>query len=354
MKFKLYLLFTICFVNLVYPLSNNQQNQTCKKYLCSDDLFDNQCLNYNSREEIVNVKKCINPEEFCPFMIKSNDPITCKSKQVFKSTHSFPGGKCKEDKDCIYGTCETNLCRGKDLGDACDGHNQCPLKSSCRTSNDETKTCVSLSNEGEVCTDDYDCLNNLGCNQGICTKYLSLALGASIDTSARNTFPLCESGFAYNGVCESFKTVGGEAIQCNLEENFCKYTNSAGEEVQVKESCLCGKNSQGFRYCTLGNDSSEWVNYLKSLKKILSFNFDNCNTLERTLCPSTIKNSKQDYDEFVMNSIYALKKHETIGAENCVIDIFFPLLSENNRKNQSSRKVENKNDRLKNKVFLKK
>ena len=347
MKFILLkLFFIILLANSILLRTFFRQNEKCKKFVCSDDLSDGTCISFNQQEETINIKKCLNEsEEICPIMKRAQGELKCEHKLNFKMPKSFPGGKCVSDSDCIYGTCENNFCKGRNLGETCEGHNQCPYKSSCKLNQDtNTKICTALSQDGELCSDDFDCLNNLGCHKGICLKYLSLPLGTQLDTSIRNVFPLCESGFAYNGVCESLKSKEEGPSKCDLDNDVqCKYFNSNGEEIKSKDLCLCGKNPQGFRFCALGNNSNEWNNYLDSLKIVLNFNYEYCNTLERTTCRSAIENSKSDYEKYIFNLINSTKQHELIEADTCVLDIFFPMMNQKNRKNLQNR-LNNIND----------
>lgn len=341
MKFILLKLFLILILtNAVFLRTIFQQNEKCKKFVCTDDLQDGTCLSFNQQEETINIKKCAQEsEEFCPIMKRSQGDIKCEQKSSFKTQKSFPGGKCVSDSDCIYGTCDNNFCKGKNLDEACEGHNQCPYKSSCKSNQDSNnKVCTALAAEGGACSDDFDCLNNLGCHTGKCFSYLSLPLGTQIDTSVRNVFPLCESGFAYNGVCESLKSKEDGPTKCDLDNDVqCKYVKSNGEEIQTKDLCLCGKNPQGIRFCASGNNSSEWSNYLDSLRTVLSFNYEYCNTLERTVCRSAVENAKSEYEKYIFNLVNATKQHELIGADTCVLDVFFPMMNQKNRENLQNR-----------------
>lgn len=335
---KLFILIIFLILNLIF--TNIIQNQkTCKKFVCSDDLSIGTCLSYNFEEEIINLRKCTNQNEVCPILKQGNGEYKCMSKETFKHQKVFPGGKCLMDEECIYGACQSGFCKGKELDETCEGHNQCPYKSSCRTNGDTgNKVCTALSSDGGSCTDDFDCLNNLGCHMGSCIPYLSLPTGTEVNNSIRNAFPLCESGFAYNGKCDSLKSKNEGINQCSIENNqYCNYITSTGEEIEIKDACLCGKNPQALTFCALGNNSSEWVEYLGSLRQILSFNFDYCNTLERTLCKFSIDSYKKQYERFIINSINATKHHELIGADTCIIDIFYPMLNEDNRTKLSNR-----------------
>jgi len=339
MKFDLLNIVIVSLLtNLLNLRSLFKQNEKCKKFVCTEDLSYETCLNL--QDDTIFMKKCNrDSEEICPIMKKSQGELKCEPRSDFKNQRSFPGGKCYLDAECIYGSCENNFCKGKNLGDACDGHNQCPYKSSCKLNQDtNSKVCTPLSQEGGSCTDDFDCMNNLGCHMGKCINYLSLPLGTKIDNSIRNVFSLCDSGFAYKGVCDSLKNKYEGPTKCDSDnQSGCFYTNNNGEEIEIKELCLCGKNTQGIRFCALGNNSSAWGEYLDALKIVLSFNFENCNTLERTMCRNAIQNNKSEYEKFIISSITATRQHELNGADNCVLDIFFPMLNRSNRKILQSR-----------------
>jgi hypothetical protein len=314
----------------------NQEQKSCKKFTCSEDLLIGECLKVSEDEEIISLRKCENDSDFCNLMKRGSKVFTCDNKSLLTRTRIFPGLDCSSNQECIYGTCLDGLCKGKDFNESCEGHNQCPLKSSCRNGS-EGKTCQPLSNLNENCNDDYDCQNNLGCHFGTCINYISLPNGAKINKQIRNHFPLCESGYDLNGVCESLTTKEGEMMDCNPDKGKnCNYIDSNNNDIVVNENCLCGKNATGTKFCAMGNNSPEWVEYLNLLKKVLSFPSDNCNTVERTLCKDALNDNKKIYDNFRESSMLAMKQHELAAADKCVLDIFFPLLSEhhsaNNRK----------------------
>ncbi len=339
MKVYQLFLFSIFLLAIsIYSSTDFFQNKKCKKFICSEDLSDGTCLAYNLEDDTINLKKCSKSEsEICPIMVPSQlNKLKCEAKSSLQNQKkSFPGGNCNMNDDCIYGDCINNFCKGKALDEQCDGHNQCPFNSGCKLNSDSnTKTCTLLSNEEDICTDDFDCLNNLGCHMGKCINYLSLPLGTKVGTSIRNVFPLCESGYAYDGVCESLQN-HEESLHtnCGIEnQKSCKYIRSNGEEVIIENLCLCGKNPEGDRFCALGNNSNEWNDYLKSLKKVLAFNYEYCNTLERTMCRNSIEKSMIEYKIFMKDFVYATKQHELFGADSCVFDIFYPMLNTKNRK----------------------
>jgi hypothetical protein len=322
----------ILLLSLIINAIISQDQNTCRKFICSEDI-SNDCLKVSEDQEIIFLKKCESDGDFCNLMKRGSKDFTCENKSVLNRTRSFPGLNCASDADCIFGTCTDGLCKGKDFNESCEGHNQCPLKSSCRNGSNG-KTCQPLSNLNEDCDEDYNCQNNLGCHFGKCINYISLPNGTNIKKEIINHFPLCESGYALNGVCESLTTKGGEMMDCNPDQGKnCNYIDSNNNEIVVNENCLCGKNATGTKFCAMGNNSPEWVEYLKLLKKVLSFPSDNCNTVERTLCKDATNENKKIADDFKESAALAMKQHELATADKCVLDIFFPQLSKNHSAN---------------------
>ena len=53
-------------VNAVF--SNDEQPKTCKKFVCSEDLLNGECLKVSEEDDVILLKKCDNNNEFCNLM----------------------------------------------------------------------------------------------------------------------------------------------------------------------------------------------------------------------------------------------------------------------------------------------
>ena len=147
----------IILIILTIFLSNTINTQifdyepVCRKYVCSQDLARNTCIKFNPGDQVISLQKCKNEGEFCPFRNNIENSLVCESEKVFRNQKSFPGEKCEDNSDCVYGKCQDSVCRGKLLGDTCKGHNQCKYGSSCRLWKDGLRYCLIQSREWETC-----------------------------------------------------------------------------------------------------------------------------------------------------------------------------------------------------------
>ena len=84
------------------------------------------------------------------------------------SLYSLPGNNCNFNYECTSNDCFKGKCRGLEKSASCDSHIDCDVKLRC----DETFLCDYQLRTGEkFCRTDFDCVNNAGCLNGICTKY---------------------------------------------------------------------------------------------------------------------------------------------------------------------------------------
>lgn len=299
--------------------------EVCKKYVCSK-LEEENCIFNNEAEGIVELQKCKDELQFCPFM-SSQEEVKCTSREGFHP-RSFPGGVCEDDSGCIAGSCIEGVCSSKQLGEQCKDNTECAYGLTCKKSGD-LLICQTQLEEGEACENDFECKNTHGCSLGKCVPYLSLPVGASIDQNPRNALPVCKSGLYYKGKCSLLTNVGNNPIECS-NDNPCKYKLDDDSQVEVPEFCTCGKNPLGVKICKLGNDNSEWTEFLNTLKTLLE-NTDNCNTLERGVCMSHLRQSGREIQEYIAARTKVLRYHELAGADDCVVNIFFPEIAKSQR-----------------------
>jgi hypothetical protein len=160
-----------------------------------------------------------------------------------------------------------------------------------------------------------------------CTKVLSLKDG-EVATTAESF--LCESGFSLEGKCSmaTLKTEGACETSCTYMSN--------GTEINSTSACVCGKNTNGDKYCNFGSNSTQHNNTINLKMKYLNANNTVvCHTSERfTPCVSqalealdkntTTHNSfdfqkemKNYHNEIIVNNV------EFVGQKNgsCILPV---------------------------------
>jgi hypothetical protein len=325
---KIIYLFVICLLFLSNEVRriNCNSNTTCQKYKCNQ-LEEGTCIIKDDNGDII-IQRCVDQSQFCPFMkLSESSQVECVSRRGYHP-RSFPGGICRSDDDCISGICVNSICLGKQLNEECKGHVECNYGLTCKKVSD-TSYCQHQSKHGEVCDEDTDCVNTHGCNFGKCTPYLSLPDGSNINPNQRNLLPLCASGLYYDDKCVTMINIGENPNKCD-DVQTCKYKLNDGNIVSIPEFCTCGKNSSGNKFCRLANGESDFVDYIENLKSMLQ-NIENCNTLERGVCMSSMRQSSELMQKFIISRVKALKYNELIEADDCVLNVFFPEIRGVNR-----------------------
>jgi hypothetical protein len=134
--------------------------------------------------------------------------------------------------------CFARLCNGNPVGSPCLSHSECEIGYACSEIDGFGGVCQAQVGEGSKCSDDYQCLNNLGCENRFCVKYNSRPNGTP--TTSEN---YCVSGMirTLNNqiICDSVSLV---ERKCTETEDSCKYiwdTDLATKEIT---GCTCDLN----------------------------------------------------------------------------------------------------------------
>ena len=330
-------------------------NQQCPKFFC-DSQKQNCLYAYNPlQEDGNNISIILNPyacseKEFCS-LPEENKLINttlimnkvlmegqCKIYQGKNGEKRYPGESCNINSDCHIenSTCVEGRCTGIKSGDYCNETKECLAGYFC--SKEESK-CVRQKNEGEKCSEGWDCKNFLGCFRGRCIKFGTLKKGIKI-TNITAYFPendlrnyLCYTGELNeeNGKSGDFcvendydKTWLNDTkkspdkngyIECNYGEK-CVYNNGRNK---FSKYCECGYNSKGQGYCPLpsARNVGAWKERIKFIAESAN---NNCHTLSRLNCYEN-----NNYEYFVMKRIHeskTLEAHLFYKSIDCAFKIF--------------------------------
>jgi hypothetical protein len=185
----------------------------------------------------------------------------------------------------------------------------------------------------EGCSSEYECQLSQGCFDGKCTDYFSLPDGTDLGANKyKNSQSFCSSGFDRHGVCDSLKNINAdeknsdELVKCD-ELNPCRYSSMNGT-ITENNVCKCGKSSDGSRYCPIygGNKYARFA--VDQIKKIISSNGNNCNTVERDgVCNHYKLNSANDPSVVTYDTLRTklASFNEFYNSQECIRKIFYPL-----------------------------
>lgn len=218
MKILIILLFVLSYA----------ENITCNTYTCTSNEKD---ICYNQHENQVNLTVC-NKGKIC-FMSdlhNTSEDISFPCKEY----KAYAGEYCLTDDSCYTGKCD-RVCKGRTQGDNCNDTKNCDSGFFC-----DSFKCVPV---GESCTNSDQCLNYQGCYENKCVNYASKENNEKTDN-----FLLCKSFYQKGGICLESPELANNTNACP-ESNNCTYKNSTSE---FNESCVCGKNDKGIKYCPQG------------------------------------------------------------------------------------------------------
>lgn len=145
----------------------------CLKYVCNEKLAINPstCIYYGG--ESYYMQSCTNsPNFYCPPVFNLlNQTCTTPPDPTYQS--AFPGEFCSSDSWCKFGTCQDYSCVAQEFGAGCSSNGEC--NPGLRCSNQKCVKQLQIGEQG--CINDYDCVNNAGCDINVCMGYYSVQNG---------------------------------------------------------------------------------------------------------------------------------------------------------------------------------
>ncbi|CAG9328933.1 unnamed protein product [Blepharisma stoltei] len=138
----------------------------CSMYRCkksSQTFSSNVCSWYDKNYDIYYVQTCLESQT-CTAGTKAGENYTCITTPTTK-LQAYPGEKCSTAADCVNSVgCTNGICEGTATGSACTTSAQCIPGDSCQKVAG-TDVCTELIPVGKTgCANDYDCAYNAGCN----------------------------------------------------------------------------------------------------------------------------------------------------------------------------------------------
>jgi len=239
----------------------------CPKFQCSktqSSMPQDVCILFENNIHEINYQNC-SASKVCRNPEIGNENTQCTENPIKKEDNS----SCANGTDCRSGLCDNTsfICKSLPTGETCASDNQCEVGSFC----DETlKVCQKQIEVGN-CTRSEMCLNNMGCNAGVCIKYFSLNIGDKTDSGE-----FCGSGDfdgneAISGQCieTTFKAPYDMNKPC-VAENTCTYTTFPTGEEKTKQ-CRCSF-TDGKAYCPMASSDSYFRKYVTQFKAFYESN----------------------------------------------------------------------------------
>ena len=228
--------------------------------------FYSTCLIYNASALTYSSLSCNNYfllNNFCDTSsldLKNSSTYTVRcTPPSLNYTNLYPGeGPCFKNKNCVSQICENYVCQGVEISSPCNYTYQCEQGLVCEgmdPSLNETGTCSFALRPGHgLCTSDFDCVNNAGCdrngeNDGLCRPYFSIPVGGEVLTCANHVSMVCETA-----TCNTLANGTSVCIYPYNSTHKNPIPCSTGQECidaskQVYSACICGMNNEAQAYC---------------------------------------------------------------------------------------------------------
>lgn len=309
----------------------------CPQYTCHTGGYDlgNTCTFVDAKNN-VQMQMCDenNLIPYCQVNPQIFQNYTCGQPPAHENPQNYPGERCREDSDCLSGSCYQNVCQGQPLGYPCVSNADCNVGTHCALGSICTKQDVL--NAG--CSSDYDCQNGLACNRtlyamGTCLPYYSVpngdAVGICVGVLSEGNSNLCESGSCMpvnhgtngEGICQpSFMSIKPYPMTC-LQDSDCIASNGATTLIGV---CSCGYDMTGKSYCNAwtGDDPAVTVRNIWK-QHVSSPGIVNCQTMRR-FTPTCLSQTlpPEEISSFTTNNMLAMDTARYQGNDDCTKTIF--------------------------------
>ena len=327
------IILVVCLSSLLFvlPAKAHQEeglseSATCSKYRCKTDdekFTENTCIAYDLSEDIHLLDPC-SKGYTCTQTIGTNS--TCIKETPSTAADKYPGEKCTDNTDCVYGACSDKKCVGYTAGTACVSTLQCEPGLYCDTA---TTTCTPLKNDGALCTHTDECGMHSYCQTQtslkVCAAYFSVKNNTAIDSCNLIAYE-CETMACYedenkNGYCfEAVESGDDLPIACTSNSD-CESSYSG---MSITSECECGYNQDGTSYCGLHPGDEAYQKLLKYYKNWLKgSDIEGCNSARRfeSLCMKDMLD-EEDYWDLTYYYIYATQYPKTRNNDDCLKTIY--------------------------------
>lgn len=218
------------------------------------------------------------------------------------AAETYPGDPCTTGTQCLSETCTMGYCIGTAQGSACEQDSECNPGNFCDVAN--TKTCIALLGADAACDRDVMCQMNMGCNNGKCTPYFSVAASGAVSDCGDNAYPnfplsgtagIQFSVFCTSGVCNtdgttcssSLTSTNALPVPCTPGQGGCATSSTTG--VAGNTNCDFGKNPNGSYFCAAEMGDQPYLDFMTwftgTYIPLVSANPGICHTLHRHLEP---------------------------------------------------------------------
>lgn len=254
---------------------------TCSSYSCPPTgfKFANSTTCIQSQNSSFYVQTCATGQTCNPMSGQ------CETEQSYNEL-GYAGDFCSSNSRCLSMNCVTGICQGGKVDSKCSDHQDCNPGLRC-TAGGYCAALISIGSTG--CSNDYDCVNNAGCNMtgstGRCLEYLSQPIGSIVSDCNSGSSNLCKTAqctkqpkFGTVGTCKvSVQSLKNLPVSCQSNMD-CVGTDGLGT---FTSTCSCGYNVNKTAYCSPFPGDLPGLNYYAAWKTALNATNNICNTLKR-------------------------------------------------------------------------
>ncbi len=186
---------------------NDIPNQLC-------DLFSDFAWTESATYQVDTATQALEDPRKSPYYGKRTE-AKCIDKNDLLESELNNGRRCLENYQCKSRNCDwnTGICMGRDVNQTCNMIGDCNAGLYCQfNSNTSISTCQPQLKLGQTCTEDFDCLNTMGCTR--------INLGANTTTTS---------------VCIPYNSLSDASV---FKWELSKYGNLRNSRNMTKEAVL--------------------------------------------------------------------------------------------------------------------
>ena len=294
-----FLSITFIFCSTVCPIQYKCLNET-----------DPLCFKETTKESVI-----IREERKCPKGQYCKKKSETESECSTNERNLFPGEACSSNNECTSNKCGNLTCTGLSEKSKYTSNAFCALGFYC--SKGKFTKQIEINSETK-CTSDFDCVNTAGCFKGVCTKYLTLSVGTTLESKDQSY--LCETMYAFSKDGKDYfcanTTMTSPYLECDDEHDLCEYTlhSPDKEDETVTQKCECSWSDPTKRYCPMGSMNQTFLNATYILQRALMKSISKKNTEQRFTFDSFNEKKKFYY------AVTAVTFPQYLEAPDCVYD----------------------------------
>ena len=231
--------------------------EKCQRYRCAALSDPKGCSKTEKIDDVIvhTLNPCKNQDEFCDFVHPFGETDQCV---LYGSRPElYPGEFCKDDQECISGTCQAKkkgqpkVCIGNEREEYCDNDGDCNPGLYCHS-----HLCKPVVPLGSKCDDEHKCSAT-----GVCDLNECVLIGSKSPGDASDVPAACSTFFIFKGECAKGPKLKADGVAQKAmcpKTGECVYKLEAESGIKITQPCKCGMVDDTAPYCMPGNGDIQY------------------------------------------------------------------------------------------------